>query len=199
MHGRSSWTSENACTSSNAAAAGSAASGSLPAASAVARQMTARAAAGRARAIRSRQSGGGLLLSLEVPENPVHERRRVLRRVPLGQNDSLVDRHLVRHRSLLELVDAYPQNVALERTEPVGGPGVRRRRDPLVEMLRLLGDRAGEPGGELVRLALVERPKRLTGDVPLVEQEPRRPARLAPADGRHTGATDGRRSSISAR
>src|SRR5438105_5101182 len=40
--GRSSWTSENACTSSSDAAAGRAASGSVPAASAVARQITAR-------------------------------------------------------------------------------------------------------------------------------------------------------------
>src|SRR5262249_29404678 len=77
-------------------------------------------------------------LPLDPAEDPVDETRRVLRRVPLGEDHSLVDRHLRGHRSPLELVDADAQDVALEGTEPVGAPRLGRSADALVERRRAL-------------------------------------------------------------
>ncbi len=67
-------------------------------------------------------------LARDAAEDAVDEPRRVLGRVALREHDRLVDRDLARHRLLLELVDADAQDVALERTEPVGGPVGETRR-----------------------------------------------------------------------
>src|SRR5262249_60211379 len=74
-----------------------------------------------------------------------------------------------------------PEDVALDRAEPVGGPAFRCRGDPLVEGGRLRGDRLRRLPREVVDFPFVQRRERLSGDVPLVQQEERRPARRAAA------------------
>ena len=51
------------------------------------------------------------------------------------------------------------------------------------------GDRLGERERERVGLALVERRQRLAGQIPLVEEEQRRPARLPPPDGHESSSS----------
>jgi len=77
---------------------------------------------------------------------------------------------------LLELVDANPQDVPFEGAELLGRPIAGDGADPLVEPGGLLDDGLGETARERVDFALLARPERLSGEVPLVEEEERRPA-----------------------
>ena len=80
-------------------------------------------------------------------------------------------------------MDPDSQDVALERTQPIGGPLGRRGGDPRVERRGLVGHRTREPGRERVGLALEEGRERLLREIPLVEEEERLPPREPPADG----------------
>ena len=76
-----------------------------------------------------------------------------------------------------------PAEVAIN--EAVGRPPVRGARDARVELLGAPGDRLGDAARPRVDLTRVLRADLLAGEVPLVEQEQRLPARLAPRN-RHT-------------
>src|SRR5207247_419203 len=177
------------CTSSIAAAAGSARSTSPPAASATARQRTGRtrfppdSSAYRRTGSRppsSSVSGSPTRCSSTTTRSSSRLRSGIRQRTGVRERDRLVDRDLGGHRPLLQLVDADPQDVALERTHALGGPLVRRLGHAAIEILGPGGDRARELGRELVRLALVQRRERLTGEIPLVEEKERRPPPCAP-------------------
>src|SRR5207253_6887744 len=93
------------------------------------------------------------LLSLDPSKDAVHEPPRVFGGVALRERDRLVDHDLGRHLAAIELVDRDPQRAALDRAEPVGGPVVRRGRDPLVELRRARGGLLREPPRPGLRLA----------------------------------------------
>ncbi len=59
------------------------------------------------------------------------------------------------------------------------------------EEYRVLREAGTEPpfAGELVDLALVARPERLAGQVPLVQEKQRRPARSSPREGHRCSST----------
>jgi hypothetical protein len=63
----------------------------------------------------------------------------------------------------LQLVDADAQDIPLEGAELLCRPVPGDRRDPRVELVRVRGDRLGEPSRELVDLARVVRAERLAG------------------------------------
>src|SRR5919201_4427307 len=103
--------------------------------------------AGRAALLRSSAAPRRSCRSLlhDPPQYPVHEPSRVLRGVALRERDRLVDRHLDGDLAAVELQDREPQDVALERTEAVGGPLVRGFCDAAGRILVPLYDGLGEP------------------------------------------------------
>ena len=122
------------------------------------------------------------LLPLDSTQDAVDEASAVLGRIPLREGDRLVDRNLGRHVARLELVHGDAQRAPLDRAEAVGGPPVRCVRDARVELAGPLGDRLGDAARPRVDLARVLRADLLPGEIPLVEQEQRLPARLATRD-----------------
>src|SRR4029453_19656305 len=101
------------------------------------------------------------LLPGDPAEDPVHEPTRLVRRVALGERHGLVDRDLDRYLVLLELLHPDPEHVALERSQTVGRPALRRGADLLVELLRMGHDRFRQLARERIDLALIQRGERL--------------------------------------
>src|SRR6266480_106664 len=122
-------------------------------------------------------------------QNPVHQPRSIVGCVPLCQIDCFVDCHLVRNLLPVQLVQGDAKDVALDRAEPVGRPPLSRLGDPAVVFRSLRGNGLSRLACERIDLALVERCKRLAGDVPLVEEEQCGPTRGA-ATAHSTSSTE---------
>src|SRR5262249_10474092 len=135
------------------------------------------------------------LLPLDTTQDAVHELCSVVGRVPLGEGNGLVDRHLGRHVVRVELVDGDAKRTAFDDTEAVGRPALGGAGDALVELGCAAGDGLGDLAGPWIDLACVLRADRLTGEIPLVEQEQRLAARLASRE-RHQTTTERSDSSV---
>src|SRR5436190_15367647 len=155
----------------------------------------ARAAAQRCEAD-PRRSRGSLLR--DAAEDAIYEAPGVLGGVALRERNGLVDRHLERHLAAVELEDREPEDVPLQRAEPVCGPLVGGLRDAPVELLAPLDDGFGELARVVVDLPFEERGELATGDVPLVQEHERGPARRTAASG-HQDASAGNAAAASAR
>src|SRR5262249_50413728 len=121
----------------------------------------------------------------DARQDAVDEPARVVRRVALRQVDRLADRHLDGDRTASELVHANPQDVPLDDARAGGVPALGALAEAPVERRGAADDSRGELERERLDLALVERRERPLREVPLVEQEKRRPARRAAPAGHY--------------
>ena len=85
------------------------------------------------------------MLPRDPPQDPVHEPARLVGGISLRQRDRLVDRHLDRHLAAVELEDPDPQDVSLQRAEPVRRPPLGGGREPCVQLVSLRRDSLGVP------------------------------------------------------
>jgi hypothetical protein len=91
-------------------------------------------------------------------EYAVDQAARVLRGVPLGQRDGLVDRDLERYFAPIELEERKAKDIALERAEPVGCPVVGGFRDAAVEACL---DPLGPAFAEARKPVVLRRPRKV--------------------------------------
>jgi hypothetical protein len=114
-----------------------------------------------------------------MPQDAVDELGRVVGCVALGEFDRLVDRDLRRHLAAIELLDRYAQRAPFDDTQAVGGPGVGRCGDPLVELGGMSRGFLGELARPRVDLLGDLRAALRAREVPLVDPAQRLATSLA--------------------